>query len=226
MGKLILLRHGQSEWNKRNLFTGWVDIPLSPEGIQESLAAGRKMAHMVFDAIFVSTLVRAQTTLFLAMSENKNGKVPYMVHEEMGKTRDWSTNFSLASAKDCIPVYSAWQLNERMYGDLQGLNKKETMDQFGEAQVKIWRRSYEGAPPHGESLSMTASRTIPYFQKRVIPFLVEGKTVLIAAHGNSLRAIVMTLEKLSPQQVVELEIATGDPLIYHFDKGQFQKSLL
>lgn len=226
MGQLILLRHGQSEWNKRNLFTGWVDIPLSVEGIEESLAAGRKMADMTFDVIFTSTLVRAQTTLFLAMTENKSGKVPCIIHEEEGPTRDWATIHSDAAAADCIPTFVAWELNERMYGALQGMNKKEMMEQFGDAQVKLWRRSYDTAPPEGESLAMTAERTLPYFHKRIVPHLKEGKNVLISAHGNSLRAIVMFIDKLSHQQVVALEIPTGEPLVYLYRDGAFQKGEL
>lgn len=226
MGQLILLRHGQSEWNKRNLFTGWVDIPLSVEGIEESLTAGQKMADMNFDVIFTSTLVRAQTTLFLAMTKNRSGKVPCLIHEENSKLLDWGTIYSDSTAADCIPVFAAWELNERMYGALQGLNKKETMEHFGEAQVKIWRRSYDTAPPEGESLSMTAERTLPYFHKRIVPYLKEGKNVLISAHGNSLRAIVMFIDKLTHEQVVSLEIPTGEPIRYRYREGVFHKEVL
>lgn len=226
MGQLILLRHGQSEWNKRNLFTGWVDIPLSVEGIEESLIAGRKMADQTFDVIFTSTLVRAQTTLFLAMTENKSGRVPCLIHEENSRLLDWATIHSDAAAADCIPVYAAWELNERMYGALQGLNKKETIEHFGEDQVKLWRRSYDTSPPEGESLAKTAARTLPYFEKRIMPYLKEGKNVLISAHGNSLRAIVMAIENLSHEQVLSLEIPTGEPLVYKYRDGAFRKSAL
>jgi 2,3-bisphosphoglycerate-dependent phosphoglycerate mutase len=226
MGKLILLRHGQSEWNKRNVFTGWIDIPLSAEGIEESLSAGQKMAHIVFDEIYVSTLVRAQMTLFLAMSKNKSGKVPCLIHEEEGRLREWGKNYNAATAADCIPVFSAWELNERMYGELQGLNKQETVDRFGAEQVKLWRRSYDTPPPQGESLATTANRTIPYLQQRIIPALQKGKNVLVSAHGNSLRAIVMFIEKLSHEQVLALEIATGDPLAYVYREGEFRKGTL
>ncbi len=226
MGKLILLRHGQSEWNKRNIFTGWVDIPLSVEGIEESLRAGRKIAHLPIDVIFTSTLVRAQTTLFLAMSQHKGGKVPCVIHEEDSRLRDWAGIYNAASEEGCIPVFTAWELNERMYGELQGLNKQDTIDRFGAEQVQLWRRSYETAPPEGESLSMTAKRTIPYFEKRILPCLKEGKNVFVSAHGNSLRAIVMDLEKLSHAQVLALEIGTGEPLIYEYQGGAFHKDKL
>jgi len=224
--KLILLRHGESEWNKRNLFTGWVDIPLSAKGIEESIAAGKKIAHLPIDVIFTSTLVRAQTTLFLAMTQHKSGKVPVLIHEENEKLFDWATIHSDSAAEDTIPAYMAWELNERYYGALQGMNKKEMMEHFGKEQVQIWRRSYDVAPPEGESLAMTVKRTIPYFERRVMPYLEEGKNVFISAHGNSLRGIVMDIEKLSPEEVVSLEIATGDPLVYEYSGGAFQKALL
>lgn len=226
MGQLILLRHGQSEWNKRNIFTGWVDIPLSLKGIEESLAAGRKIAHLPIDVIFTSTLVRAQTTLFLAMSQHKEGKVPCVIHEEDSRLRDWAGIYNAASKAHCIPVFSAWELNERMYGELQGLNKQDTIDRFGAEQVQLWRRSYDTSPPGGESLAMTAKRTIPYFEQRIIPYLKEGKNVFVSAHGNSLRAIVMDIEKLAPSEVVALEIATGAPLIYEYRDEAFHKGKL
>ena len=210
--KLILMRHGQSEWNKKNLFTGWVDIPLSMEGIQEALRAGQKIADIPVDIIFISSLVRAQTTAMLAMSEHKGGKVPVIMHEGEGKLEEWAKIYNPAAAETVIPVYKSWQLNERMYGRLQGLNKQETIDKYGADQVKIWRRSYDVAPPEGESLAMTAARAVPYFKEKVLPFLKAGKNVLISAHGNSLRAIVMHLMNLTKEEVLELELATGEPL--------------
>lgn len=221
--KLILIRHGQSEWNRLNLFTGWVDIPLSMKGIQESLEGGKKIADVPIDLIVVSSLIRAQMTAMLAMSEHKGGKVPCILHPGKGKLDRWAKIYSKKAEQQTIPVITAWQLNERMYGKLQGLNKQETMDEFGQEQVKIWRRSYDVAPPHGESLKMTAKRTIPYFNKNIVPFLEEGKNVLISAHGNSLRAIIMVLDQLSKEQVLDLEIATGDPLIYRYNEGDWEK---
>jgi 2,3-bisphosphoglycerate-dependent phosphoglycerate mutase len=225
MAKLILLRHGQSAWNKRNLFTGWVDIPLSRQGIQEAFDAGKQFAHVPIDVIFVSSLIRSQLTAFLAMSVHDEGNVPCVVHQEGGPLEEWAKIHSEEAKAHTIPVIPAWQLNERMYGALQGLNKQETKNQYGEEQVKIWRRSFDTAPPEGESLAMTAERTLPYFKEEIIPYLESGKNVLISAHGNSLRAIVMYLEDLSKEQVLELELATGVPLFYNYDKGVCTRSI-
>jgi 2,3-bisphosphoglycerate-dependent phosphoglycerate mutase len=214
--KLILMRHGQSEWNKLNLFTGWVDIPLSEKGIEESLEGGKKIAHLSIDVIFTSSLIRAQMTAMLAMLHHSSGKVPCVQHSHEGKLEAWAQIYGKEAQASCIPVYCAWELNERMYGALQGLNKQETMDQFGQEQVQIWRRSFDQAPPEGESLKMTAARTIPYFQEKILPLLKQGANVFIAAHGNSLRSIVMFLDHLSEDQVVKLELATGEPLLYTF----------
>jgi 2,3-bisphosphoglycerate-dependent phosphoglycerate mutase len=224
--KLVMMRHGQSEWNKLNLFTGWVDIPLSIKGIQEALDAGKRIAKIPFDLIFVSSLIRAQMTALLAMSEHEGGKVPCMLHPNEGKLEEWAQIYAEKAKESCIPVITAWQLNERMYGRLQGLNKQETMDQFGDAQVKLWRRSYDIAPPEGESLEMTAARAIPYFKDDILPRLKEGKNVLVSAHGNSLRSIVMYLDGLSKEEVLELELATGEPLIYDFENGVAKKDHL
>jgi 2,3-bisphosphoglycerate-dependent phosphoglycerate mutase len=219
--KLILMRHGQSEWNKQNLFTGWVDIPLSKEGIGEAIRAGKCMADMPIDIIFVSSLMRAQMSAMLAMTEHNGGKVPVIMHEGEGKLQEWSQIYNPHVKENIIHVYTCSKLNERMYGKLQGLNKQETVDKYGAEQVKIWRRSYDVAPPEGESLEMTAARSIPYFTEKVLPLLNNGKNVLISAHGNSLRAIVMSLLKLSKEQVLELEIATGEPMVFANHDGQW-----
>jgi len=221
--KLILMRHGESEWNKLNLFTGWVDIPLSYEGIQESLEAGKKIAQIPIDIIFVSSLIRAQMSAMVAMTLHEGGKVPCIQHPHEEHLQKWGVIFSEKAKEECIPVYVAWQLNERMYGRLQGLNKQETMNKFGAEQVKIWRRSYDIAPPEGESLEMTAKRSIPFFEEEIVPFLQKGQNVLVSAHGNSLRSIIMSLEKLSKEQVIELELKTGDPLIYIYHQGNWSK---
>ena len=215
MGKLILLRHGQSVWNKKNIFTGWVDIPLSSAGIDEALKAGERISSIQIDLIYTSTLIRASMTAMLAMSKHQSGKVPAILHES-----EW---YKPPQDADLIPTIVAEQLNERMYGDLQGKNKQMIKEKFGEEQFIKWRRSFATPPPNGESLKMTAERTLPYFESEIIPKLAEGKTVLIAAHGNSLRSIVMKLESLSEQQVVSLEIPTGDPIIYTYDNGNFIK---
>src|SRR5579871_575437 len=179
MSKLILLRHGQSQWNLENRFTGWIDIELTPQGEQEALEAGRKIsvAGIHMDKAFTSVLKRAIQTLDLCLR---------------------------AAGQKGIPVEYDQALNERHYGDLQGLNKAETAQKFGDEQVKLWRRSYDVRPPNGESLKDTAARTLPYFEAHIVHALKDNKNVLVSAHGNSLRAIVMKLDNLTEEQVIEL----------------------
>jgi 2,3-bisphosphoglycerate-dependent phosphoglycerate mutase len=221
--KLILMRHGQSIWNKQNLFTGWVDIPLSAEGIQESIEGGKKIRDLPIDVLFTSSLIRAQMTLVLALLHHSSGKIPIFHHPGQGKLEEWAKIYSEESRKGTWPVTAAWELNERMYGKLQGLNKAETAKKFGAEQVQIWRRSYATAPPDGESLEMTVARALPYFKQKIIPHLEKGENVFIAAHGNSLRGIVMHLDHLSKEEVVKLEIPTGEPLVYTYDRGTWIK---
>lgn len=192
MPNLVIVRHGQSQWNLENRFTGWVDIDLSPKGIEEAHSAGKKLVDYKFDAAFTSALMRAQKTLTIIL-------------EEISQTE--------------IPVEKDKALNERMYGDLQGLNKDETRKQYGDEQVKIWRRSYDIAPPSGESLKDTADRVLPYWEEKIAPALKSGKNILISAHGNSLRALIMHLEKLSKEQILETEIPTGSPKFYLLDEN-------
>jgi 2,3-bisphosphoglycerate-dependent phosphoglycerate mutase len=191
MARLVLLRHGESQWNLENRFTGWVDVPLSPRGIQEAKDAGEKLRSFTFDRAFTSVLARANETLRLVLEAI------------IGQTG--------------IPIEKDKALNERMYGELQGLNKDETVKKYGEAQVKIWRRSYDVRPPGGESLKDTAERVLPYYERTIKPYLLKGDTILVAAHGNSLRALIMELEQLSREQVLELNIPTGAPLLYELD---------
>jgi len=190
MGRLVLLRHGESQWNLENRFTGWIDVPLSPKGRQEAQEAGHKLQGYTFDRAFTSVLTRAIDTLTIVL-------------QVTGQTG--------------IPVEKDQALNERMYGELQGLNKAETALKYGEQQVKLWRRSYDIRPPGGESLKDTAERVLPYYRRRIAPEILAGKTILVAAHGNSLRALVMHLEQLSREQVLELNIPTGAPLLYELD---------
>lgn len=221
--KLILLRHGQSLWNKMNLFTGWVDIPLSEEGITEAFEAGKKIAQIPIDVIYVSSLMRAKLTAMIAMSVHADQKVPVVLHPKGGKLEEWGKMHSPKATNMTVPVLEAWQLNERYYGELQGLNKRETMDQYGEEQVHIWRRSYDVPPPGGECLADTAARAIPYFQENIVPHLASGQNVFISAHGNSLRAIMMHLEDMSKEEVLKLELPTGVPQIYTYEQGQITK---
>lgn len=198
MGKLVLVRHGQSQWNLENRFTGWVDVPVTPLGEQEAHRAGKELrdAGIKFDAAFVSELKRANQTLEII--EGELGQKP--------------------------PLKKDKALNERHYGDLQGLDKAETAKKYGDAQVHIWRRSFDVAPPGGESLKDTADRTLPYFRKEILPLAQAGKNVLVSAHGNSLRAIIMDVEKLSPEGIMKVEIATCRPIYYDIGpKGEVLK---
>ncbi len=189
---LVLLRHGQSEWNLKNLFTGWRDVDLTGQGVEEALAAGRKLKaeRIRFDIGFTSALIRARRSLALAL-------------DEMGQ--------------NAIPVVKNPALNERDYGELSGLNKDDARRKWGAEQVRLWRRSYDIAPPGGESLKDTAARVLPYYIQDILPRVLGGGNVLVAAHGNSLRALVMVLERLSPQDIVARELATGVPLIYRLN---------
>ena len=185
---LVLLRHGQSAWNLENLFTGWKNPDLTPLGIEEAKAAGQRLAKLgiAFDVAFTSALVRAQNTLKLALAE----------------------------MKQTVPTTEDQALNERDYGDLSGLNKDEARKKWGEEQVHIWRRSYDISPPGGESLKDTVARTLPYYCQKILPHVLRGENVLVAAHGNSLRALVMVLDGLSPDTIPSVELATGVPLVY------------
>jgi 2,3-bisphosphoglycerate-dependent phosphoglycerate mutase len=189
---LVLVRHGQSDWNLKNLFTGWRDVGLTEKGIAEARAAGKRLKAqgLRFDVAFTSALVRAQRTLDLVL-------------EEMGEAN--------------ITIFKDQALNERDYGDLSGLNKDDARKKWGEEQVHVWRRSYDVAPPGGESLKDTAARVLPYYIQDILPPVLRGDNVIVVAHGNSLRALVMVLERLSPEKIVGREIATGVPLIYRLN---------
>jgi 2,3-bisphosphoglycerate-dependent phosphoglycerate mutase len=190
---LVLVRHGESEWNRKNLFTGWRDVDLTEKGIAEARAAGRKLKAqgLRFDLAFTSALIRARHSLDLILEEM----------EQSGS----------------IPVLRDLALNERDYGELSGLNKDDARAKWGAEQVHVWRRSYDVAPPGGESLKDTAARVLPYYIQDILPRLLRGDNVIVAAHGNSLRALVMVLERLSPREIVAREIATGVPLIYRLN---------
>ena len=228
---LILMRHGQSMWNAANLFTGWVDVPLTQKGIEEALDGGRRIAHLPIDEVHTSALIRAQMTAMLALSQHQSGKTPIFHYENSGdssnsnegKMAAWAQMNEQADTSQILPVYASWNLNERMYGDLQGLNKQETRDKFGDEQVKTWRRSYDVPPPNGESLELTAQRTLPYFSSSILPSIDAGKNVFVAAHGNSLRSIIMDLEGLSRREVLSLEVPTGVPIVYQRQEGNWAR---
>lgn len=189
---LVLVRHGESEWNRKNLFTGWRDVDLTPGGIAEARAAGRKLKAQgfSFSVAFTSALIRAQHSLDLML-------------EELGQSG--------------IPAFKDKALNERDYGDLSGLNKDDARAKWGAQQVHVWRRSYDVAPPGGESLKDTAARVLPYYIQEILPAALRGNRVLVSAHGNSLRALVMVLERLSTTDILKREIGTGVPLIYRLN---------
>lgn len=189
MPKLVLIRHGQSIWNLQNRFTGWIDVPLSAQGVEEAREAAKKIGAIKIDVAYTSALRRAQDTLETIMK-------------------------SIALE---VPVIRDKALNERDYGDLSGLNKAETAKKYGDEQVHIWRRSFDIAPPGGESLKDTKARTIPFFERAIMGDIRQDKSVLVVAHGNSNRSIVMELENLSPDEIVKVELATGAPIIYELD---------
>jgi 2,3-bisphosphoglycerate-dependent phosphoglycerate mutase len=214
MGKLILLRHGNSAWNQKNIFTGWVDISLSKKGVEEAVAAGKLLSKIKFDAIYTSCLSRAQMTLQLAMLENKEERSMFLEHAD-------KRYFHGIDKETSIMVHVSEALNERFYGDLQGKEKNAFKESAGEELFTQYRRSYDIPPPNGESLKMTIERTLPYFDKEILPRVKEGKTVLIVAHGNSLRGIVKEVMKVSDSEIVAYEIATGNPLVFNYEKGSF-----
>lgn len=219
MAQLILLRHGLSQWNKANLFTGWVDVPLCKEGIEEAQKAGMLIQNEPIDIIFCSVLTRSIMTAMIATAEHTSGKVPVIQHTE-GLMQQWGTIHSEEAKKNTIPVFLSEALNERMYGSLQGLNKQQTREKYGDQQVHLWRRSYATNPPGGESLKETCARSIPYFTKQILPHLQAGKNVLISAHGNSLRGIIKEIEHMSDDAIAQFEIATGVPRFYDMENGK------
>lgn len=192
MPTLTLLRHGESQWNLENRFTGWVDVDITPKGEQEAESAGRILQSVPFDVVFTSALKRAIRTADIALK---------------------------AAGRHDVPTHRSEALNERHYGDLQGKNKAETAAEYGDEQVRIWRRSYDVAPPGGESLKDTRARVLPYFESTIVPELRSGRNVLVVAHGNSIRALIMALEQLTPEQILAVEIPTGKPIVYELDES-------
>jgi 2,3-bisphosphoglycerate-dependent phosphoglycerate mutase len=223
MAKLILTRHGQSLWNAENKFTGWVDVPLSEMGRAEATIASCKLKDYRVRVCFTSLLFRALETAIIILTEVDDicdGRIPIIKHE--ADDEDWhGWDKYNGDPEQELPVYPTAILDERYYGELQGLNKAETAAKFGKEQVQIWRRSYDVAPPGGESLEDTVNRTVPFFQNRILKLLMEGNNVLIAAHGNSLRSIIKQLENLSEEEIVKVELGTGIPIVYDIDsQGQ------
>ncbi|MFW5704327.1 MAG: 2,3-bisphosphoglycerate-dependent phosphoglycerate mutase [Nanoarchaeota archaeon] len=217
MVKLILVRHGQSIWNLENRFTGWADIPLSAKGIKEAKKAGKLLHKERFDIAFTSELLRAQQTMIEILDINDNDNKFFKIHS-INKAR-YNRYLSKHPEFKYLEVHVNEALNERDYGNLEGLNKDETRKKYGAEKVHLWRRSYDVPPPGGECLKDTAERTIPYYKKEILKQLKGGKNVLVTAHGNSLRALIMFLEKMTPEQILEFELPTGVPRVYEFDKN-------
>lgn len=190
MAQLIIFRHGQSVWNFENRFTGWADVGLTDKGVEEAKEAGEKLKSFKFDKGYSSALKRTQESLLIALKE---------------------------CGQEKIPVVYSQALNERNYGDLQGLNKAETAEKYGQDQVMKWRRGYDIAPPNGENLRDTVNRVVPYFEKVILPELKENKNIVICSHGNTMRAILMYLENISPEEIVKMEFKTGEIILYEFD---------
>lgn len=219
---LILMRHGESMWNEKNLFTGCVDVPLTSRGVEEAVEAGKRISNLPLDIIYTSALIRAQMTTMLALTEHHCMKVPIIMHhDETEQARTWSQIYSEDTKKQSIPVIKAWQLNERMYGELQGFNKQETAELYGKEQVHNWRRSYHVRPPNGESLEMCLGRAVAFFIEHIEPQLWRGRHVMVVAHANSLRSIIMYLDKLTSEEVINLELSTGVPMLYTYKEGNF-----
>jgi len=219
MAKLILIRHGQSLWNAENKFTGWVDVPLSKKGRTEAAIAACKLKDYRIRVCFTSLLFRAIDTAIIILTEVNDicdNRIPIIKHE--ANDEDWhGWDQYKGDPEQELPVYLTAILDERYYGELQGLNKAETAAKFGKEQVQLWRRSYSTRPPGGESLEDTQKRVVPYFIDRIAPRLQQGENILVVAHGNSLRSIIMKLENLSPEEVTNLELATGVPIVYDID---------
>ncbi|AFY92346.1 2,3-bisphosphoglycerate-dependent phosphoglycerate mutase [Chamaesiphon minutus] len=238
MAQLILVRHGQSLWNALNKFTGWVDVPLSERGRAEATIASCRLSGYRVNVCFTSKLIRAIETATICLTENDDicgGKIPIIKHEQ--PDADWRGWDSYdGNPAEELPIFTNAALDERFYGELQGLNKADTAAKYGNEQVQKWRRSYSVRPPGGESLEDTQQRVVAYFNSRILPHLRAGDNVLIAAHGNSLRwrslsfgeSIIMMLDRLSPDEVTALELATGVPIVYELDAagGSIGKQIL
>lgn len=192
MAQLIIFRHGQSEWNLEDKFTGWADVELTKQGIEEAKAAGNKLKKFKLDKGYASALKRTKDSLLIALK---------------------------VSGQENIPLVFTEALNERNYGDLQGLNKTKTIEKFGEEKVRQWRRSYDISPPNGESLKDTVNRILPYFQNVIVPDLKDNKNIVISTHGNTMRALIMFIEKISPDEIVKLEFETGEMRVYELNNN-------
>ncbi|OGN61507.1 MAG: hypothetical protein A3F09_06150 [Chlamydiae bacterium RIFCSPHIGHO2_12_FULL_49_11] len=223
MGRLILVRHADSVWNQKNIFTGWVDIGLSAKGIADAAKLGEIIKDEPIDRIYVSDLIRSQMTAMIAFAKETK-RIPVLMCDEGRPHRDRHEIYDEETKKEVIPVYVAWELNERYYGKLQGKNKDVLRREVGEKTFTEWRRSYKTSPPGGESLEMTVERVLPFFKRRIEEELKEGKRILIVAHGNSLRGILKYIQNISDEDIVRLEVPTAQPMIFDYHAGAWNSA--
>ncbi|MDD5527588.1 MAG: histidine phosphatase family protein [Patescibacteria group bacterium] len=220
MSYLILIRHGQSRWNLTNKFTGWVDVPLSRLGVKEAILNAKELRQLKIDVAYTSELSRAQETLLIILSgQNRTG-----IFLHRGKKDGDHDRYATKLDKNEIPIYSSPILNERYYGRLQGMDKAQVREKYGEKKVMEWRRSYKGRPPGGESLQDVYGKVIPYFHREIQPWLEKNKNVIISSHGNTLRAIIKHLENISDHDISHLEISNSQPIVYRFSGGKIQRA--
>jgi len=221
MSYLILVRHGESRWNLANKFTGWVDVPLSEIGVHEALITAERLNNVNLDIAFTSKLIRAHETLGLILAHQK--KTGIFLHSSK-KRNSWSKHsHGVDFEKTELPIYSSDKINERFYGDLQGLNKDDARKKWGRDKVFQWRRSYNIRPPKGESLKDVIKRAVPYFKKQILSEVQKNKNVIVVAHGNSLRAIIKHIDNISDEDIPHLELQTGKPIIYEYENKKFHK---
>ena len=219
MSYLILLRHGESRWNLSNKFTGWVDVPLSAHGVDEALESAQQLGDMKIHVAFASRLERAHETLTIVLSQQE--KTGIFLHN--GEKKEEWYSFDDHTEKNEILVHTTSILNERYYGKLQGMDKNEARKKFGEKKVLEWRRSYDMRPPGGESLEDVYKRVIPFFDEKIVPFLKLKKNVLLSSHGNTMRVILKYIEQINSDQLLRLDLPSGELLIYSYEKGKFSR---
>lgn len=217
MGYLLLVRHGESRWNTANKFTGWVDVPLSDNGVREAIVLSKGLRKLSFDVVFTSHLERAHETVLVILSDQHYTGI--FVHEREHK----GMRYAFKPREREIFVHTTWKLNERHYGLLQGMDKGMAAQEYGKDKVFFWRRSFTGRPPGGESLADVYKRVMPYFKKKILPKVKKNKNVLVVAHGNTLRAIIKHIDKISNKKIALLELKPGQPFIYKFEKGKLNK---
>lgn len=220
MAQLILMRHGQSAWNAQNRFTGWIDIPLTTQGVEEARTSAQRIRLDHLDKMYTSSLHRSLQTGLVVVQACWPHLTPVIEHSD----HDWYQHYG-HSVTDTLPIYRDVRLNERYYGDLQGCNKQQAREDYGEEQVHLWRRSYEEFPPKGESLADTVKRVAPFFVECLLPDLAQGESVMVCAHGNSLRALIKIIENTDDHDIAQIELKTAECRIYQYDQERFERHL-